>query len=227
MCDTPRPPGPTIARPRWGVLYGAAFSPLAALAVVEVASSAQRRSHAPPLRPRYGRVRGNGRLGAWESDGPRHARLVRVCGRDRVGAGDPVGTLTSLGWTRRTRFLAGLDRRGARAGSALSGRFGVRWRLEGRARTAGAPDGPPPIRGEALGLLDRRQPPGAGPTGRTKVQYSSNLTGSVRLPSMSWPGLVGGVVEHARQEGDRHEVLAGSCQASVTSVDRTAMFSSR
>jgi hypothetical protein len=38
MCDTPRPPGPTIARPRWGVLYGAAFSPLAALAVVEVAS---------------------------------------------------------------------------------------------------------------------------------------------------------------------------------------------
>ena len=38
MCDTPRPPGTTIGRPRWGVLYGAAFSPLAALAVVEVAT---------------------------------------------------------------------------------------------------------------------------------------------------------------------------------------------
>src|SRR4029434_5754506 len=36
MCDTPRPPGPTVLRPRWGLLYGAAFSPLAALAVVEV-----------------------------------------------------------------------------------------------------------------------------------------------------------------------------------------------
>jgi hypothetical protein len=38
MCDTPRPPGPTVRRPRWSLLYGAAFSPLAALAVVEVAT---------------------------------------------------------------------------------------------------------------------------------------------------------------------------------------------
>ena len=38
MCDTPRPPGPTVVRPRWVLLYGAAFSPLAALAVVEVAA---------------------------------------------------------------------------------------------------------------------------------------------------------------------------------------------
>jgi hypothetical protein len=38
MCDTPRPPGPTVLRPRWSLLYGAAFSPLAALAVVEVAT---------------------------------------------------------------------------------------------------------------------------------------------------------------------------------------------
>lgn len=38
MCDTPRPPGPTIVRPRWALLYGAAFSPLAALAVVEIAT---------------------------------------------------------------------------------------------------------------------------------------------------------------------------------------------
>jgi hypothetical protein len=35
MCDTPRPPGSAVVRPRWGLLYGAAFSPLAALAVVE------------------------------------------------------------------------------------------------------------------------------------------------------------------------------------------------
>jgi hypothetical protein len=38
MCDTPQPPGPTIVRPRWALLYGAAFSPLAALAVVEMAT---------------------------------------------------------------------------------------------------------------------------------------------------------------------------------------------
>jgi hypothetical protein len=38
MCDTPRPPGSAVVRPRWGLLYGAAFSPLAALAVVEVAA---------------------------------------------------------------------------------------------------------------------------------------------------------------------------------------------
>jgi hypothetical protein len=38
MCDTPRPAGPAIVRPRWALLYGAAFSPLAALAVVEVAA---------------------------------------------------------------------------------------------------------------------------------------------------------------------------------------------
>src|SRR5678816_172626 len=38
MCDTPRPPGPTVVRPRWVLLYGAAFSPLAALAVVDVAT---------------------------------------------------------------------------------------------------------------------------------------------------------------------------------------------
>ena len=36
MCDTPQPPDRAIARPRWALLYGAAFSPLAALAVVEV-----------------------------------------------------------------------------------------------------------------------------------------------------------------------------------------------
>jgi hypothetical protein len=28
-----------------------------------------------------------------------------------------------------------------------------------------------------------------GPTGRVKVQYSSNLTGSLRLPSTTWPEL--------------------------------------
>jgi hypothetical protein len=38
MCDTPRPPGPAVVRPRWGLLYGAAFSPLAALAVVEISA---------------------------------------------------------------------------------------------------------------------------------------------------------------------------------------------
>ena len=38
MCDPSRPPGPALARPRWGLLYGAAFSPLAALAVVEAAA---------------------------------------------------------------------------------------------------------------------------------------------------------------------------------------------
>ena len=38
MCDTARPPGSTIVRPRWALLYGAAFSPLAALAVVEIAA---------------------------------------------------------------------------------------------------------------------------------------------------------------------------------------------
>jgi len=38
MCDTSRPPGSTVIRPRWGLLYGVAFSPLAALAVVEVAA---------------------------------------------------------------------------------------------------------------------------------------------------------------------------------------------
>jgi len=38
MCDPSRPPGPALARPRWALLYGAAFSPLAALAVVEVAA---------------------------------------------------------------------------------------------------------------------------------------------------------------------------------------------
>ena len=38
MCDPSRLPGPALARPRWGLLYGAAFSPLAALAVVEVAA---------------------------------------------------------------------------------------------------------------------------------------------------------------------------------------------
>jgi hypothetical protein len=36
MCDPSRPPRPALARPRWCLLYGAAFSPLAALAVVEV-----------------------------------------------------------------------------------------------------------------------------------------------------------------------------------------------
>ena len=36
MCDTPGPPGPALRRPRWALLYGAAFSPLAVLAVVEV-----------------------------------------------------------------------------------------------------------------------------------------------------------------------------------------------
>jgi hypothetical protein len=38
MCDPSRPPGPALARPRWGVLYGVALSPLAALAIVEVAA---------------------------------------------------------------------------------------------------------------------------------------------------------------------------------------------
>jgi hypothetical protein len=28
---------------------------------------------------------------------------------------------------------------------------------------------------------------GLGPTGRAKVQYSSNFTGSLRLPSTTWP----------------------------------------
>ena len=38
MCDTLRAPGPTIVRPRWTLLYGAAFAPLGALAVVEMAA---------------------------------------------------------------------------------------------------------------------------------------------------------------------------------------------
>ena len=38
MCDTSQPPGPAGPRPRWILLYGAAFSPLAALAVVEMAA---------------------------------------------------------------------------------------------------------------------------------------------------------------------------------------------
>jgi hypothetical protein len=89
MCDTPRPPDPTIARPRWVLLYGAAFSPLAALAVVEVAT--------PPNGVRtllcciLAMVVFAG-MAVWVrgSDGPRHARLVRMCRRDRVGAGDRV-----------------------------------------------------------------------------------------------------------------------------------------
>ena len=38
MCETPQPPDPTTRRPRWVLLYGAAFSPLAVLAVVEMAA---------------------------------------------------------------------------------------------------------------------------------------------------------------------------------------------
>src|SRR5262245_59254807 len=41
MCDTPRPRAPNALRPRWGVLYGAAFTPLAALALVEITAPPQ------------------------------------------------------------------------------------------------------------------------------------------------------------------------------------------
>jgi hypothetical protein len=35
MCESIQPDGPAMARPRWGLLYGATLSPLAVLAIVE------------------------------------------------------------------------------------------------------------------------------------------------------------------------------------------------
>src|SRR4029453_1277951 len=126
MCDTPRPPGPTVLRPRWSLLYAAAFSPLAALAVVEVAT--------PPnairtlLRVVFaisafpgmaGWVRASGTAidvlhwgggaGARQSDSHGRARVVWVCRRPRVGAGNRVAIRAPIERGRRPR-RADMDR---------------------------------------------------------------------------------------------------------------------
>ena len=65
---------------------------------------------------------------------------------------------------------------------------------------------------------------GPGPTGRTNVQYSSNRTGAIRLPSTSWPDSSSGEIEHARRDATvpKSSSLLQAPRLALISVDRTA-----